>query len=206
LEQILEEKRYRRMLIARPVIPVGKDIGYLPGSKEEKLMSWMGAIYDNLEFLLDEADTPAAARRESSEEDLGSKVVRSRRTANPFQAEGDSLTSGSQNVDALFESGRIVVEAVAFLRGRTLPNQFIIIDDGQNLTPHEMKTVISRVGKGSKIVVTGDPYQIDNPYLDAASTGLANLVEKFKGQSVYGHMTFSKIERSTLAALASELL
>ncbi len=173
LEQILESKKYRRMLVARPVIPVGRDIGYLPGSKEEKLTSWMGAIYDNLEFLMDNPDTP-----DSEEED----------------------------VKALFESGQIVVEAVAFLRGRSLPKQFIVIDDAQNLTPHEMKTVISRVGKGSKIVVTGDPYQIDNPYLDAASTGLANLVEKFKGQSVYGHMTFSKTERSTLAALASDLL
>ncbi len=205
LEQILEEKRYRRMLIARPVIPVGRDIGYLPGSKEEKLSSWMGAIYDNLEFLLDGQD-PVTKRDSVSDDDLGSKVVRSRRTANPYQDDAELAGSGSQNVDALFQSGRIMVEAVAFLRGRSLPNQYIVIDDAQNLTPHEMKTVISRVGKGSKIVVTGDPYQIDNPYLDASSTGLANLVEKFKGQPVYGHMTFSKIERSTLAALASELL
>ena len=174
LEQIYEEKRYRRMLVARPVIPVGRDIGFLPGSKEEKLTSWMGAIYDNLEFLMDSPDSPAS--------------------------------SDERDVETLFNSGEIVVEAVAYLRGRSLPNQFIIIDDAQNLTPHEMKTVISRVGQGSKIVVTGDPYQIDNPYLDAASTGLANLVERFKGQTVYGHMTFSKIERSTLAALASELL
>jgi len=173
LEQTFEEKRYRRMLVARPVIPVGRDIGFLPGSKEEKLNSWMGAIYDNLEFLLDSPDSPGTEDRD---------------------------------VESLFESGEIVVEAVAYLRGRSLPNQFIVIDDAQNLTPHEMKTVISRVGKGSKIVLTGDPYQIDNPYLDAASTGLANLVERFKGQHVYGHMTFSKIERSTLAALASELL
>lgn len=173
LEQVLERKRYRRMLVARPVIPVGRDIGFLPGSKEEKLESWMGAIYDNLEFLMNNPDTP-----ETEEE----------------------------NVKALFESGQIVAEAVAYLRGRSLPNQYIIIDDAQNLTPHEMKTVISRVGQHSKIVLTGDPYQIDNPYLDAASNGLANLVEKFKGQSLYGHMIFSKIERSTLAALASELL
>ena len=206
LEQTLEEKRYRRMLIARPVIPVGRDIGYLPGSKEEKLSSWMGAIYDNLEFLLEGDHMAAPDKRESaSDEDLGSKVVRPRR-GGAFQSESESLSTGGQNVEALFDSGRIVVEAVAFLRGRSLPNQFIVIDDAQNLTPHEMKTVISRVGKGSKIVVTGDPYQIDNPYLDAASTGLANLVEKFKGQLIYGHMTFSKIERSTLAALASELL
>jgi PhoH-like ATPase len=173
LEQIFEEKRYRRMLVARPVIPVGRDIGYLPGSKEEKLTSWMGAIYDNLEFLLDHPESPG---------------------------------SSDHSVDELFETGQIVVEAVAYLRGRSLPNQFIIIDDAQNLTPHEIKTVISRVGQGSKIVLTGDPFQIDNPYLDASSTGLANLVDKFKGQGVYGHMTFSKIERSTLAALASELL
>ncbi len=207
LDQIFEEKRYRRMLIARPVIPVGRDIGYLPGSKEEKLSSWMGAIYDNLEFLLDDMEASSAPpRKETSEDDLGSKVVRSRRNANSFPLENEPLSPGSQNVEALFDSGRIVVEAVAFLRGRSLPNQFIVIDDAQNLTPHEMKTVISRVGKGSKIVVTGDPYQIDNPYLDASSTGLANLVQRFKGQTVYGHMTFSKIERSTLAALASELL
>ena len=207
LDQIFEDKRYRRMLVARPVIPVGRDIGYLPGSKEEKLSSWMGAIYDNLEFLLDDGTVPAPSKRDASDDDLGSKVVRSRRTANPYQDDSESMTSsGSQNVEALFESGRIVVEAVAFLRGRSLPNQFIVIDDAQNLTPHEMKTVISRVGQGSKIVVTGDPYQIDNPYLDASSTGLANLVDKFKGQPVYGHMTFSKIERSTLAALGFELL
>jgi PhoH-like ATPase len=173
LDQIFEAKRYRRMLVARPVIPIGRDIGYLPGSKEEKLTNWMGAIYDNLEFLMDNPDTPEVAG-------------------------GD--------VKGLFESGEIVVEAVAYLRGRSLPRQFIVIDDAQNLTPHEMKTVISRVGQGSKIVVTGDPYQIDNPYLDASSTGLANLVEKFKGQTIYGHMTFSKIERSALAALASDLL
>jgi len=173
LEQILTEKTYRRLLVARPVIAVGQDIGFLPGTKEDKLESWMGAIYDNLNFLMDNPDNPGTADEEEG---------------------------------SLFESGKIVVEAVTFMRGRSLPNQFIIIDDAQNLTPHEMKTVISRVGQGSKIVVTGDPYQIDNPYLDSASTGLANLVEKFKGQLVYGHMTFSKIERSTLAALASDLL
>jgi PhoH-like ATPase len=173
LDQIFDGKKYRRLLVARPIIPVGRDIGFLPGSKEEKLSSWMGAIYDNLEFLLDTTDSQDLADR---------------------------------NVDSLFESGEIVVEAVTYLRGRSLPNQFIIIDDAQNLTPHEMKTVISRVGQGSKIIVTGDPYQIDNPYLDAASTGLSHLVERFEGQALHGHMTFSKIERSALAALASELL
>jgi PhoH-like ATPase len=172
LEQTLEDRTYRRMLVARPVIPVGQDIGFLPGSKQEKLDPWMGAIYDNLEFLID--------RHHSEESNL--------------------------DIQMLKDEGKLEIEAVTFLRGRTLPGQYIIIDDAQNLTPHEMKTIISRVGEGSKIVLTGDPYQIDNYYLDAASNGLTNLVEHFKGQPLYGHVTFAKIERSSLAALASELL
>lgn len=172
LEQTLEDHTYRRMLIARPVIAVGQDIGFLPGSKQEKLNPWMGAIYDNLEFLFD--------RKQDGESNF--------------------------DIQMLIDEGQLEIEAVTFLRGRTLPGQYIIIDDAQNLTPHEMKTIISRVGEGSKIVLTGDPYQIDNYYLDASSNGLTNLVEHFKGQSLYGHVTFSKIERSPLAALASELL
>jgi len=164
------------MLVARPVIAVGQDIGFLPGSKQEKLNPWMGAIYDNLEFLMDRHQT---------------------------DRHGDE--SGF-DVQMLIDEGKLEIEAVTFLRGRTLPGQYIIIDDAQNLTPHEMKTIISRVGEGSKIVLTGDPYQIDNYYLDASSNGLTNLVEHFKGQPLYGHVTFSKIERSPLAALASELL
>ncbi len=172
LQQTLDDKLYRRMLIARPVIPVGHDIGFLPGTKQEKLHTWMGAIYDNLEFLMD--------RPHSEDSEL--------------------------DVQMLVEQNKLEIEAVTYLRGRTLPNQYIIIDDAQNLTPHEIKTIISRVGQGSKIVLTGDPHQIDNYYLDAASNGLTNLVERFKGQPLFGHVTFSKIERSPLAAMASELL
>jgi PhoH-like ATPase len=173
LEQILGMKKvYRRMLVARPIIPVGQDIGYLPGTKQEKLNTWMGAIYDNLEFLMDR----------------------------PHREEMDV------DIQMLLDDGKIEVEAVAYLRGRTLPGQYILIDDAQNLTPHEIKTIISRVGLGSKIVLTGDPYQIDNYYLDSASNGLTNLVDRFKGQAVFGHIRFSKIERSALAALASDLL
>ena len=175
LEQTLEEHLYRRLLVARPVIAVGQDIGFLPGSKQEKLNPWMGAIYDNLEFLFDRFD-----RKHDDESNF--------------------------DIQMLLDEGKLEIEAVTYLRGRTLPGQYIIIDDAQNLTPHEMKTIISRVGEGSKIVLTGDPYQIDNYYLDAASNGLTNLVEHFKGQPLYGHVTFSKIERSPLAALASELL
>lgn len=173
LEQTLgSEKPYRRLMVARPVLPVGHDIGFLPGTKQEKLNTWMGAIYDNLEFLLD--------RSRPEETDI--------------------------DIQMLLDEGRLEVEAVTYLRGRTLPRQFILIDDAQNLTPHEIKTIISRVGRGSKIVLTGDPYQIDNYYLDSASNGLTNLVERFKGQRLFGHVWFSKVERSPLAALASDLL
>ncbi len=166
------ENPYRRLLVARPVVPVGNDLGYLPGSKQEKMNTWMGAIYDNLEFLFDRS------RREETNIDI----------------------------QMLLDDGRLEVEAVAYLRGRTLPGQYILIDDAQNLTPHEVKTIISRCGKGSKIVLTGDPYQIDNYYLDSSSNGLTNLVQRFQGQELFGHIWFSKVERSGIAALASELL
>jgi PhoH-like ATPase len=111
-----------------------------------------------------------------------------------------------EKIDYLFSSGQIEIDSLTYIRGRSLPRQYIIIDDAQNLTPHEIKTIISRAGTGTKIVLTGDPYQIDNPYLDASSNGLTYLVERFKGQHVYGHLMFSKSERSELAALSSELL
>lgn len=173
LQKTVEERQFRKLYIARPIIPMGKDIGFLPGTKEEKLSSWMGAINDNLEFLMDRGHEDA-------------KV--------------------DEKIDYLFSSGQIEVDSLTYIRGRSLPKQYIIIDDAQNLTPHEIKTIISRAGNGTKIVLTGDPYQIDNPYLDASSNGLTYLVERFKGQSVYGHLMFSKSERSVLAALSSELL
>jgi PhoH-like ATPase len=163
----------RRLFIARPIIPVGRDIGFLPGSKEDKLSSWMGAIHDNLEFLVD-------------------------------RSHPDERTE--DKIQYFFTSGQIEIDSLTYIRGRSLPNQYIIIDDAQNLTPSEVKTIISRAGNGTKIVLTGDPYQIDNPYLDVASNGLTYLVERFKGQEVFGHLTFSKSERSSLAALAAELL
>ena len=174
LQQTLEQKMYRRILVGRPVIAVGHDIGFLPGTKEEKLTNWMGAIYDNLSYLLEK---PKGA-----------------------------LETADMDIQMLIEEGVLEIEAVTFLRGRTLPGLLIIIDDSQNLTPHEIKTIISRAGQGAKIVLTGDPHQVDNYYLDAASNGLTNLVERFKGQGLFGHVTFTKSERSQLAALASDLL
>jgi PhoH-like ATPase len=175
LHKVVEEKIYRRLLVSRPVVPMGRDIGYLPGTKEEKLSSWMGAIYDNLDFLI-------------------SKM---------YKYDTEKLQSTMQYY---FESGLIEVEALTYLRGRSLPNQFFIIDDAQNLTPHEIKTIVSRAGEGSKIILTGDPYQIDSPYLDDSSNGLVYLIDRFKGQEIFGHITFTKTERSQLAALAAELL
>ena len=173
LQKTVEERQFRRLFVARPIIPVGRDIGFLPGNKEDKLASWMGAIYDNLEYLVDKTHPD-----EKTEE----------------------------KVQYFFNTGQIEIESLTYIRGRSLPNQYIIIDDAQNLTPHEIKTVISRAGYGTKIVLTGDPYQIDNPYLDASSNGLTYLAERFKGQETFGHLVFSKSERSSLAALASELL
>lgn len=173
LHKTIEEKQFRRLFVARPIIPMGKDIGYLPGSKEEKLTSWMGAVYDNLEYLIDKNHV-------------------------------DDKTE--DKIQYFFETGKIEIESLTYIRGRSLPNQYIIIDDAQNLSPHEIKTIISRAGDGTKIVLTGDPYQIDNPYLDASSNGLTYLVERFKGQEIFGHLSFTKSERSRLAALASELL
>jgi PhoH-like ATPase len=174
MQQTMEEKYFRRILVGRPVVAVGHDIGFLPGTKQEKLTNWMGAIYDNLSFLLEKPK--------------------------------GSLETSDMDIQMLIEDGTLEIEAVTYLRGRTLPNVYVIIDDAQNLTPHEVKTIISRAGQGAKIVLTGDPHQVDNYYLDAASNGLTNLVERFKGQGLFGHVTFTKIERSPLAALASDLL
>ena len=173
LQRVVEDKKYKKVLISRPVIPLGKDIGYLPGTKDEKLKHWMQPIFDNLEFLTSQG---------SDDEDAGS------------------------HVDYLVETNKLELEAVTYIRGRSLPKQWVVVDEAQNLTPHEVKTIVSRAGEATKVVLTGDPYQIDNPYLDAESNGLAYLVEKFKGQPTFGHVTLSRSERSRLAALAAQLL
>lgn len=173
LQRVVEEKRYRKVLISRPVIPLGKDIGYLPGTKDEKLRNWMQPIFDNLEYLT---------------------------------GQGDDGDDAAGHVDYLMETNKLELEAVTYIRGRSLPKQWVVVDEAQNLTPHEMKTIVSRAGEGTKVIITGDPYQIDNPYLDSDSNGLSYLVEKFKGQAIYGHVTLSRTERSELAALAARIL
>jgi PhoH-like ATPase len=160
---------YKKLLVARPIVPVGKDLGFLPGEKQEKLRPWMQPIYDNLEYLFN--------------------------TKKP--GELDAILAGM---------GSIEVEALTYIRGRSIPDQFIIIDEAQNLTKHEVKTILTRVGERSKIVLMGDPEQIDHPYLDAYNNGLTYVVEKFKDQKVAGHVKFVKGERSGLAQLAADLL
>jgi len=173
LHKVAEENIYNRLLVSRPVFPMGKDIGFLPGDIEEKLAPWMQPIFDNVELLISGHE---AEKRHS------------------------------KGYKELVAMGIMEIEPLTYIRGRSIPNQFMIVDEAQNLTPHEIKTIITRAGEGTKIVLTGDPYQIDNPYVDASSNGLTYLVERLKSLKITGHVTMSKGERSELAELAANLL
>jgi PhoH-like ATPase len=192
LHQVADDHLYERLLVTRPVISLGKEIGFLPGSLEEKMGPWMQPIIDNLDFLL--GGTP-------EEEGRGSG-----RAAGPSGGRPGSHRPQRSNWTDLKGMGLLEVEAISYIRGRSIPRQFMVVDEAQNLTPHEVKTIVTRVGEGTKIVFTGDPYQIDNPYVDAESNGLTWLVERFKGQHLAGHVTLIRGERSELAELAANLL
>jgi len=179
MNKVFQEERYDKLLVARPIVPMGKDIGYLPGEKDEKLSAWMQPIFDNLEYLL---STRGSA----------------------FQS--PESISTEQRLERLLADGKLMLEALTYIRGRSIPNQFMIVDEAQNLTPHEVKTIISRAGEGTKLVLTGDIEQIDNPYLDSASNGLSYSIERLKGAGIVGHVTLRKSERSELASLAAERL
>jgi PhoH-like ATPase len=170
LQKVMDERVYTKVFVSRPIMPLGRDIGYLPGTKEEKLEHWMQPIYDNLKLLT------------------------------------DSFYDDEDKLQYLMDSKVLEMEAVTYIRGRSLPRQFIIIDEAQNLTPHEVKTIVSRAGLNTKVILTGDPYQIDNPYLDASSNGLTYVVERFKGQDLFGQVLLTRSERSPLAALAASIL
>lgn len=172
LKKVMDENVYKKLLVARPIVPLGKDIGFLPGTKEEKLDPWMKPIFENMEFIIDKS------------------------------SHGET----DDRMHYLMATKKIELAAVTYIRGRSLPRQFFIIDEAQNLTPHEIKTIISRAGEDTKVVLTGDPYQIDNPYLDSHSNGLTYTVERFKGQKLFAHITLDRSERSELASLAVELL
>lgn len=171
LKRTVQDREFRRLVVARPTISMGKELGFLPGSLEEKLAPWMQPIHDALEHL----------------EDL-------------------NMGSGHGRNQDLMRSGSIVVEALSYIRGRSIAHQFIIIDEAQNLTPLEVKTIITRVGQGTKIVFTGDPYQIDNPYVDSSSNGFNYIISRFRPYALSAHVELQKGERSELAELAANVL
>jgi PhoH-like ATPase len=170
LHKTLEEGHYQRLLVSRPIFPMGRDIGYLPGDIEQKLNPWMQPIFDNVEFLMG-ADKKAAGRAQE-----------------------------------LINQGMLNIEPLTYIRGRSIPKQYFIVDEAQNLTPHEIKTIVTRAGQGTKVILTGDHFQIDNPYVDSANSGLTYAVERFKGHDIAAHVTLTQGERSPLAELAANLL
>jgi len=171
LKRVINDREFRRLVVARPTISMGKELGFLPGSLDEKLAPWMQPIHDALEMLSD-------------------------------------LNMGNEHRRAadLMRSGSIVVEALSYIRGRSIANQFMIIDESQNLTPLEAKTIVTRVGQGTKIIFTGDPYQIDNPYVDSSSNGFNYIISRFRDQAIAAHIELQKGERSELAELAANIL
>ncbi|PID29647.1 MAG: phosphate starvation-inducible protein PhoH [Candidatus Cloacimonadota bacterium] len=180
LNQVVEENKYSRLIISRPISPLGKDLGALPGTKTEKFNPWMAPIYDNMEILIN--------GHNEYEENKHGKVFGKKQAS----------------LEDYLDYGFIELEPLTYIRGRSLPNQYIIVDEAQNLTPHEMKTIITRAGEGTKIVLTGDPYQIDIPYLDSESNGLSMAAEKLKPEEIVGHVTLQKGERSQLADIAAK--
>ena len=180
LEQTVHAEIYLRMLCARPIVPFGNDIGFLPGEKDQKIRPYMQPIYDNLEYLL-------RPKREKERERGGELIV-------------DSA------IDLLIKKRQLEIEVLTYIRGRSIPNQFMIIDEAQNLSAHEVKTIITRAGEGTKIVLCGDPDQIDHPYLDKESNGQAHVAARLNGQSLYGQVRLIQGERSELATRTAKLL
>jgi len=183
LQKTIQEEKYTKLIVTRPIFPLGKDIGYLPGTKKEKYNPWMQPIYDNMEILLQSRE---------SEDDRKEK--------------GKFGRKKTSSLEEFLDYGFIELEPLTYIRGRSLPDQFMIVDEAQNLSPHEMKTIITRAGDRTKVVLTGDSYQIDIPYLDSESNGLSVVVDKFKDEKLSGHVTLVKGERSVLADMAAKYL
>jgi len=171
LEMTISEEKYSRLLVSRPVQPMGRDLGFLPGDVNEKLAPWMQPIFDNMDFLF-----------------------------------GQQKGGNAVSYDELINHGLLHVEPLTYIRGRSIPGQYIIVDEAQNLSPHEVKTIITRAGEGTKIVLTGDPYQIDNPYLDEVNNGLVYALDRLKTENIVAHATLRVGERSELSEVASKLL
>ena len=173
LQKTTEESVYQKLLVSRPIFPLGRDIGYLPGDVEEKLNPWMQPIFDNVELLM-------------------GLTTRDKKHGRSYKE--------------LIDLGVMQIEPLTYIRGRSIPAQYMIVDEAQNLTPHEVKTIISRAGEGTKIVLTGDPYQIDNPYVDQTNNGLIHVVNRFRSESISAHVTLTKGERSELAEIAANVM
>jgi PhoH-like ATPase len=171
LEKTVGDEKYSRLLVSRPIQPMGRDLGYLPGDVNEKLGPWMQPIFDNMDFLF-----------------------------------GQYRTDGSASYEDLINHGLLHIEPLTYIRGRSIPGQYLIVDEAQNLSPHEVKTIITRAGEGTKIVLTGDPYQIDSPYLDEVNNGLVYCLENMKSESIVAHTILTHGERSALSEAASHLL
>lgn len=172
MELLIKGRQYQRLLVSRPIFPMGRDMGFLPGDVDEKLAPWMQPIMDNLEFLS---------------------------TLGPMGAK-------TRGHEGLLDKGLIELEPLTYIRGRSISNRIMIVDEAQNLTPHELKTIVTRVGEGTKLILTGDPYQVDHPYLDPHSNGLSYLIERLRDQPIAGHVTLLQGVRSPLAELAANLL
>jgi PhoH-like ATPase len=177
LSKTVDEGLYSRLLVSRPVMPMGHDIGYLPGTIEEKLNPYMQPIFDNIDFLFGVSSVSKTNRR-----------------------------GAGKGTQELINQGLLSIEPLTYIRGRSIPNQFMIVGEAQNLTPHEIKTIVTRAGEGTKIVLTGDTMQIDHPYLDSMNNGLASVVECFKNEAIAGHVQMVKGERSKLSELATQLM
>ena len=173
LQKVMEERKYNKLLVSRPIMPLGKDIGYLPGTLTEKMLPWMQPIFDNVEVAM---------------------------------GLGNAEKKKGRSYQELIDLGILQIEPLTYIRGRSIPGQIMCLDECQNLSPHEIKTVLTRVGEGTKIILTGDPYQIDNPYLDASNNGLVHVVNAFRNEPIAGHVTLTQGERSPLAELSANLL
>ena len=208
LYEVLTSEVYTKLLVSRPVIPLGPDIGYLPGDVQEKLHTWMQPIFDNLEVIIQAVNKSRQSQHHGDGQEEGDDQAHGNGNNHKKDKKhrGKEKKSFYGTVNDLIHHDKLSLEAITYMRGRSIPYQFILFDEVQNLSPHEVKTLISRVGQGSKIVFCGDPSQIDSPYLDFSSNGLVIASDKFKGQSLFATVYLETSERSALSSLASELL
>lgn len=209
LYKVAYEKIYHKLLVTKPVIALGADIGYLPGDVQEKLHYWMQPVHDNLEFISSQMlrgnnDLLGGVNPKDKKEKKHKKNHKDDKHHHD-DSKHNSL-GDAQLVERLQQRGILSLEAITYMRGRSIPYQFVFIDEVQNLTPHEVKTIVSRAGEGTKVILAGDPYQIDSPYLDFSSNGLTVTSEKFKNQALFGTAFLETSERSELAKMAAELL